>query len=159
MVQSYSPGGANVQCGPTTQHLKLHLEWYRVQPLFHSSQHKSPYTLQSTLFSPQKNCPFMWWNLNLIQHIVHWASLVHIPNGISISSAVFEQLTADGLYTTGCPFSPSNLSIRTGASAPPCNVLFPGANLLSTPNSISISSVVFAGITIMTHRQTTLFHL
>ena len=42
--------------------------------------------------SPQ-TCPFPWEDLHPIKERDHWATRVRPPNGISIGSAVFEQLT------------------------------------------------------------------
>jgi len=78
----------------------------------------------------------------------------HNPNSISIGSAVFAELTAEGPY------------ILQWAAPSPQNYLFAwGSGLLSNtwflwptrvynPNGISIGSAVFAGRTILTNRQT-----
>jgi len=42
--------------------------------------------------SPQK-CPFPWGDLDRIQYMVLWTRMSQPPNGISIGSAVFAQLT------------------------------------------------------------------
>jgi len=79
----------------------------------------------------------------------------HRPNGISISSAVFAQMT------TACPYtlqwdapSPSKLSIPMGDLDPPSNTWSLGPSQVLNPNGISIGSAVLAGLTSVTARQT-----
>jgi len=86
---------------------------------------------------------------------------VHIPNGISINSATFAQLMAETTYTFqwAVPFplkiSISHRRIWTPSLGQPTQV--------HNPNGILISSAIFAGLVIMTerqtNRQTTLLHL
>ena len=81
----------------------------------------------------------------------------HIPNGISIGSAVSAQMTAE------CPCtlqwdapSPPPLKIAPshGGIQTPSNTWFPGPTRVLKPNGISIGSAVFAGLTNVTDRQT-----
>jgi len=49
----------------------------------------------------------------------HRPTPLSIPNGISIGSAVFTQLTAESLHLTmGSPFPPSKLPLHTGGCGP-----------------------------------------
>ena len=59
------------------------------------------------------------------------------------------------LYTLqwAVPF-PSKLPPHTGISGPPSKTWFLGPTRVHAPNSTSINSVVFAGLKIMTDRQT-----
>jgi len=79
----------------------------------------------------------------------------HNPNGISIGSAVFAQMTAEWPYTLQCgaPF-PSKLSIPMGGIWTPSNTWFLGPIRVPNPNGISIGAAVFAGLTSVTDRQT-----
>jgi len=76
-----------------------------------------------------------------------------IPNGISISSAVFAQLTTESLFFTVDRSSPLKITpspwilARIFAS-------FLGPIRIHNPNDITIGSAVFAGITIVTNRPT-----
>ena len=81
-----------------------------------------------------------------------WA---HNPNGISIGSAVFAQMTAECAYTLqwdassppqNCPFPWGNWT--------PSNTWFHGPTWVLNPNGISIGSAVFAGLTSVTDQQT-----
>jgi len=85
---------------------------------------------------------------------------VQNPNGISTGSSVFAQMTAECPYTLQrqAPF-PSKLSLTTepGGIWTPSNTWFPGPTRFLNPNGISIGSAVFAELTSVTDRQTTLF--
>jgi len=80
---------------------------------------------------------------------------VHIPNGISIGSAVFAQLRAEGPYTLhwAAPF-PSKLPLRMGNLDPHLIHGFSGPLKSIIQNGISIGSAVFAGLTTVTDRPT-----
>ena len=68
---------------------------------------------------------------------------VHIPNGKSIGSAVFAQLTAESLYTLQwAPLSP-----KIGWIWTPSNTWFFGPIPAHNSNSTSIGSAVFAQMT------------
>jgi len=72
---------------------------------------------------------------------------VHIPNGISIGSTVYAQLTAKGhILYNGPPLPP----IALGDLDPPSNTWFPGPTQVHSLNGISIGSAVPAGLTIVT---------
>ena len=79
---------------------------------------------------------------------------VHIPNGISIGSAVFAQRMAEGSYILRwagpCP---SKLPLCMGIWTP-SNTWFLGLTQVHNPNSISIGSAVLHGLKILTDRQT-----
>ena len=90
---------------------------------------------------------------NMHPHLTHasWATPVHIPNGISIDSAVFAQLTTEGPYTLqwAAHFS-LKISLAHEGSEPPSNTCFLGPTRLHNPNSISLGSALFAGLTSVT---------
>jgi len=73
---------------------------------------------------------------------------VHTPNGISIGSAVFAQITAEGPYAVQwAANSPSKLPLLMGTLDPSSNTCFLGPIPLSIPNGIPIGSAVFAQFT------------
>jgi len=77
---------------------------------------------------------------------------VHNPNGKSIASAVFAELTAESLYTLQwAPVSPKIAPSHGGIcrSGPLSNTLFLGPILAHNTNGISIDSAVFAQMTAM----------
>ena len=88
----------------------------------------------------------------------------HNPNGIWIDSAVFTQGTAVCPYILQwvAPF-PLKITPSHGGSGLPSNTWLPGPTRVLNPNSISISSAVFAGLTSLrdwqTDRQNTLLNL
>jgi len=69
-------------------------------------------------------------------------------------SAVFAQLMAEGPYTLQwvAPSPLQKLPLPIGESRPPSNTWFFGCIWVHNADGISISSVVFAGLTIMTDR-------
>jgi len=73
---------------------------------------------------------------------------VHTPNGISISSAVFAQLTAAGPYTLqwAAPF-PLKIALALGRSGLPCNTCVLWPTTLSIPNGILIGLAILALLT------------
>jgi len=81
----------------------------------------------------------------------------HNPNGTSIGSAVFAQMTAECPYT-GLACFPSKLFLPMLASGPSsCNTWFIGPTQVRKANGNLILSVVFAGLTSvnrLTERQT-----
>jgi len=104
----------------------------------------------------------------LCQHdpyLVHSSlGLQQSANGISISSAVFAQLTPESLFfTMGRPFSPQNCHFTWG-DLDPCLICCSLGPPKSTSQTASGSvQLLFAGFTIVTDsptdRQTTLLHL
>jgi len=79
----------------------------------------------------------------------------HNLNGITIGSAVFTQVTAECPYTLQQNASfPLKISLSHGGIWTPSNTWFPGPTWVLNPNAISIGSVVFAGLTNVTDRQT-----
>jgi len=80
--------------------------------------------------------------------------LAHNPNGTSITSAVFAQMTAERLYCLrwfACfplKIAPSHVGIWTS-----CNTWFIGPTRVRKANANLIVSAVFAGLTSVTHRQ------
>jgi len=60
-----------------------------------------------------------------------------------------------GAFTMGRPF-PLKIAPSHGGSGPPSNTWFLGPTRVHNPNGISIGSAVFAGLTSVTDRQTTL---
>jgi len=78
--------------------------------------------------------------------MVPWTSWVHNPNGISIGSAVFEQITAECRYTLqrAAP-SPLKLPLPMGdLDRPPSNTWFLGPIQAHNQNGILIGSAIFA---------------
>jgi len=79
----------------------------------------------------------------------------HNPNGISIGSTVFAQMTAECPYTLQWgalfPFkiAPSHVGIWT-----PSNTWFLGPTQVPKPNGNSIGAATFAGLTSVTDQQT-----
>ena len=79
---------------------------------------------------------------------------VHNPNGISIGSAVFAQITAECPHTLQwaaplpqhCPFP--------GGCGTASNIWFLGPTQVLNPNGISIGSAIFAGLRTVTDRPT-----
>jgi len=82
----------------------------------------------------------------------------HNPNGISISSAVFAQMTAECLYTLhwDAPSPPLKIAPPNGGSGLPSNTWFLGPTRVLNLNGISIGAAVFTGLTSVADRQTTL---
>jgi len=78
----------------------------------------------------------------------------HNPNGISIGSAIFAQVTGEcpTLYN-GTPLSPRNCPFPWGIWTP-ANTWFLEPTRVLNPNGISIGGAVFAGLTSVTDRQT-----
>ena len=73
----------------------------------------------------------------------------HNPNGISIESAVFAQITAECPYTLqlDAPCPPSKLPLRMGVCGPLSNTWFPGPTRVLNPNGILIASAIFSRLT------------
>ena len=65
-------------------------------------------------FSPN-NCPFAWGIWAPSNTIFLGPTRVHNPNGISICSAVFAQITADCRYALQGPFPPLNYPLPWGS--------------------------------------------
>jgi len=59
-------------------------------------------------------------------------------------------------FTMGRPFPEKKLPLPMGGSGFPSNTWFPGPSRVLNPNGILIGSAVFAGLTSVTDRQTTL---
>ena len=79
---------------------------------------------------------------------------VHNPNGNSIGSAIFAQLTAE--CNRACPGTsfPRQMAIHFGQSGPTFNTWFHGPTEVQSSNGIVIGSVIFAGLTTVTDRPT-----
>ena len=74
---------------------KWHLDWLSH---FCTAHGKVSLGMPGHVLSP-KNCAFAWCDLD--PHLIQWflrPTGIFIPNGISISSAVFAQLTAEHTY-------------------------------------------------------------
>jgi len=81
----------------------------------------------------------------------------HNPNSISIGSAVLHRWPQSvPIRYNGMPLSPSKLPLPKGGSGPPCNTWLLGLTGVLNPNGILIGAAVFAGLTSVTDRQTTL---
>jgi len=80
----------------------------------------------------------------------------HIPNGISIGSAIFAQLTAKSPYTLkmGCSFPPLKIAHSHGRTWTPSNRWLLRSTRVHSPNGISIGSAIFARLTVVTDRLT-----
>jgi len=115
---------------------------------------ESPFTLQWTTFSPRIAPSRGGSGLHLTRFLE--PDRPHSPNGISIGSAVFAQMTAECPYTLqlDAPFPSSKLPLPMGGSGTPSNTWFPGPTQVINPNGISISSAILAGLTSVTDRQT-----
>jgi len=101
---------------------------------------------------PRFNCRFaraIWTPTNT--QFLGGPTQAHNLNGISISSAVFAQMTAECPYTLqrDAP-SPIKLPFPMGGCGPPSNTRFLGPTRVINPYGISISSAVFAGLTSVT---------
>ena len=80
---------------------------------------------------------------------------VHVPNGIDRFSCFCSAHGRHSLYfTMGHPFPPQNCPFAWGIWTP-SNTWFFRPTGVHNPNGIFISSAVFAGLTIVTERQTT----
>jgi len=71
---------------------------------------------------------------------------VHNPNGKSIGSALFAQLTAESAYTLQWAPLSTRIAPSHGGSGPPSNMI-PWAHGRPKPNGTSIGSAVFAQVT------------
>jgi len=85
--------------------------------------------------------------------MVSGAHRVHIPNGISFSSAVFAHLTAESPYIMGRPFHPQNCLFARGIWVP-SNTWFLVPTRVGIANGMLIGCAVFVGLTIVTDRPT-----
>jgi len=95
-----------------------------------ANEHHHPIMLPWTYLSPHRK-----WHLNRFSHFAH--------------------CTTESLYfTMGGHFSPSKLPLCTGVSGPTSTTWFLQPTWLNNPNSILISSGIFARLTIMRDRQT-----
>jgi len=65
----------------------------------------------------------------------------------------------ESLYFTWTTPSPIKIAPLHGASGPSSNTWFLGSTQVQNPNGILISSAIFAGLTIVTDRQTTPLYL
>jgi len=140
---------------PSSPKFTIQMANQSVKPFVHIAQHKVPILYNGRPF-PQK-CPFPWWiwtpsNLWLVGPIQ-----AHNLNGISIGSAVFAQMTIECPYTLqwDAPSLPK-IAPSHGGSGAPSNTWFTGSTRVLNPNSISIGLAVFAGLTNVTDRQSTL---
>jgi len=77
----------------------------------------------------------------------------HTPNGISIGLAVLHSSRESVPIFTMGRLPPRNCPLPWGCE-PPSNTWFRGPTQIHSPNSISIGSAVFAGLTIVSDRQT-----
>jgi len=167
-VQSYSPGGANAPSHTGILAPPGKYDWTcasfvppkstsktanrSVQPVLHSSRQKvhilynRPPFLKHCPSHGGSGTPSNLWFLGPIR--------AHNPNGISIGSAVFAQMTAEFPCTLqwDAPFpkiAPSHRGIWT-----PSNTWFLGPTWVLDPNGVSIGSAVFAWLTSVTDRET-----
>ena len=76
------------------------------------------------------------------------------PNGISIGSAVFAQLSADVAILYNGPLLSPKIAPSNGTCRPQSNTWFLGPTGIHIPNGVPIGSVAFAGLTTATDRQT-----
>ena len=83
-----------------------------------------------------------------------WPIRAHDPNGISICSAIYAQMTAKCTYTLqwDAPFPPQNCPFPWGDLN--TQYMVPWAHPSPQPNGISIGAAVFAGLTSVTDRRT-----
>jgi len=76
------------------------------------------------------------------------------PNGISISSAISEQMTEEHSCTLQWAILPPKNCPFPWGILTPSNMSFLGPNRILNPNGTSISSAIFAGLTSVTDRST-----
>ena len=97
-----------------------------------------------------KNCPSHWGFGPPYNSRFHGPAQARNPNGISIGSAAFAQMTVECPYTLqwNTPFSPQNCPFA-GGSGPPSSTWFSG------PTGV-FGAAVFAGLISVTDQQTTL---
>ena len=87
-----------------------------------------------------------------------WAHTSPTPNGIPIGSAALHSSWQKvPILYNGPPLSPSKLSFRTVGIWTPFNTRFLGPTRVHIPNDISIGLAVFAGLTTVTDRTSSLF--
>ena len=84
-----------------------------------------------------------------------WPVRAHNPNGSTIGSVIFAQITAECPYTLqwDAPFS-LKIAVSHEGICTLSNAWFPGSTRVLNPNDISIGSDVFAGLTSVTDRPT-----
>jgi len=87
-----------------------------VQPFLHSLRQKVPILYNGRPYPPE--LPFPMWDLDIPSNTWCFGPMrAHNPNGTSIGSAVFAQMTGECPYT-GLPVSPSKLFLPMLASGP-----------------------------------------
>jgi len=138
----------------TTPRIKQHVASYHTTKAI---AHQRPQS-QFRQIASQNWLPWQSPSAPLDSHLTH-DSLgpiqAHNPNGISIVSAVLAQLTVACPYTLqwDAPF-PLQIAPSHGGDFDSSNTWFPGPTRVHNPNSTSISSAVFAGLTSVTDRLT-----
>jgi len=158
-VQSYRQGSPlctpSNTCflGPTRVYTpKRHVDGF--SRFFGQHTGECPVLYNVPLLSPQ-NCPCTWGSGPQSNTCFIGPSPLSVPNGISIGSAVFAQLTAELLYALQWAASfPSNLPLPMGIWTS-SNTWFLGLTRVHNPNGMSICSAFLQGLrTRQTDRQT-----
>jgi len=113
--------------------------------IFATSRH----SVDRHVLSPN-NCPFTWGIWVPSNTCFLGPIRAHNPKSNSISSAIFAQMTTECPYTLQLSH-PQNCPFIWGSGLL-SNTCFPAPTRVLNPNSISISSAVFAGLTSVTDR-------
>jgi len=134
--------------------VSYHLDWF--SRFCTACSRVSLYFTMSNHFSPSKLPLHMGESVPPSYVCFLRPTRVHNPNSISIDSAIFARLTADSPYTLQWATSPSPLKIFPlhGRSGSPSNTWFLGPTRVYNPNGVSVSSAIFAALTIVTERTT-----
>jgi len=121
--------------------------------VLHSSRQKIPIIYNGRLspkIAPSRGGPGPWFNLWFLGPVQ-----AHNPNGITVDSAVFAQMTAVSVSYTLQKVAPfPKIAPSHRGSGGPSNTWFPGPTRVLNPNGISISSAIFEGLTSVTDRPT-----
>jgi len=138
--------------GPTRVHILSGI--LMVQLILHNSGQKVPIIYSGLPISP-KHCPCMWEDL--VPRVIH-ASLGQPQSASFTASESFHPFLHRSWrspYTSKCaaPF-PLKVATLHGGSGPPSNTWFLGPTRVNNRNAMSISSAIFAGLTVVTDWQT-----
>jgi len=132
---------------------KWQIDWF--SHFLHSSWQKVPILYNGCPYPPELPLPMGGLDPHLTQFLGPMRA--KNPNGTSIVSAVFAQMTAECPYTLewfACSLSklPLPMGDWTPCNTPwriwtPCNTRFLGPTRVLNPNGNSIVSAIFAGLT------------
>ena len=123
-----------------------------IQPFLHSLQQKVPILYNGRPCPPE--LPLPMGDLDLPCNTWCFRPMrVYIPNGTSIGSVVFAQMTAACLFYNGLPISPVKIAASHVGIWTTCNTWFIGPTRVRHANGNLIVSAVFAGLTSVTDWQ------